>query len=578
MVKAKLLIDGLDINVLKFTYRFNQQLDPYGQPHQEPVFLGITLTVESQTNLNLGSWSADPDLTKQLELHIPPVDERTKIRKLYLFDCYLTNWSNNFSSSGIDPKTETIHISAGGVKESGSTTEYSAHWRVTFPPPETPKVQEEITEEEDELDLVFIAKLERLSNYQGEFGFDWMRKSYETEAISENYDKLKKEYNPLEINGLEYFTPWLSMFPKQENVKLKLNIIELFSTVKDTDIIKFQEKKGIKFEPNELKISEAHGAEITISCNSPLTQNTTISFLDKNDNEVGKINLFRNANHEQLHFNITPIRILRSTSIEIDKNIIEDKIDLGFGDVNKNLEDDLENLENYLNTKSLNQALLQCKIGEVVDIIIDEENWIANDLIITNGTAFKGDNLLTYFEIELKEQQPIAFKNKGIFIFLCPLINVDDDESIEKGAPAYANLRDIDSKNLVMFEPNLGNKESFAHEISHVAGLEHSFKERRDLTPLEIIKYNKRKNAIDTNFDTIIKSGKHTKQEIAALWKPYSVEMRRINSMLYTLNRNQYKFKKTETENFMDYANNRKSFWKFQWKALQDDIIKFYIK
>lgn len=54
--------------------------------------------------------------------------------------------------------------------------------------------------------------------------------------------------------------------------------------------------------------------------------------------------------------------------------------------------------------------------------------------------------------------------------------------------------------------------------------------------------------------------------------------MRVINSKLYTHNRNPYKFKESETENFMDYYNNRKSLWKFQWKALQEDILKFYTR
>lgn len=52
--------------------------------------------------------------------------------------------------------------------------------------------------------------------------------------------------------------------------------------------------------------------------------------------------------------------------------------------------------------------------------------------------------------------------------------------------------------------------------------------------------------------------------------------MRQINSKLYTYNRNPFKFEQKRTENFMDYYNKRKSFWKFQWKALQEDIMKFY--
>ena len=85
-----------------------------------------------------------------------------------------------------------------------------------------------------------------------------------------------------------------------------------------------------------------------------------------------------------------------------------------------------------------------------------------------------------------------------------------------------------------------------------------------------------RKTEIDNHFDKIIKSKKYTKDEIGKLWKPYSEEMRSINFALYTFNRNLCKFKQSENENIMDYFNTRKSFWKFQWKALQEDILKFY--
>lgn len=40
MVKAKLIIDGKEINVLWFTFGFNQGADISGRPSQRPVFVG----------------------------------------------------------------------------------------------------------------------------------------------------------------------------------------------------------------------------------------------------------------------------------------------------------------------------------------------------------------------------------------------------------------------------------------------------------------------------------------------------------------------------------------------------------
>lgn len=55
-----------------------------------------------------------------------------KTRKLYFYDCHLVNWNNYFSSTGNQPMSETLQITAAGIKDSNSTAEYSAYWRVTF--------------------------------------------------------------------------------------------------------------------------------------------------------------------------------------------------------------------------------------------------------------------------------------------------------------------------------------------------------------------------------------------------------------------------------------------------------------
>lgn len=68
----------------------------------------------------------------------------------------------------------------------------------------------------------------------------------------------------------------------------------------------------------------------------------------------------------------------------------------------------------------------------------------------------------------------------------------------------------------------------------------------------------------------------YSKKEIANFWKKHKEIYKMSREDLNVYYRNPYKFKQGKTENFMDYYNTEKSFWKFQWKALQDDIIKFY--
>ena len=79
------------------------------------------------------------------------------------------------------------------------------------------------------------------------------------------------------------------------------------------------------------------------------------------------------------------------------------------------------------------------------------------------------------------------------------------------------------------------------------------------------------------------------KEEIAEIWNEHKEAYKRIRSKLNVHYRNLHKFDQATTENIMDYPDysendivvrtnpfKKRSFWKFQWKALQDDVKKFY--
>lgn len=132
MVKAKLIIDGKEINVLWFTFGFHQGADYTGRPSQKPIFVGLKLIIETRKDLNLADWSFAPNQTKQIELHIYPVVIGGKTRKLYFYDCHLVGWKNAFSSTGSNPMSETLEITAAGVEDSNSNGVYSAYWRETY--------------------------------------------------------------------------------------------------------------------------------------------------------------------------------------------------------------------------------------------------------------------------------------------------------------------------------------------------------------------------------------------------------------------------------------------------------------
>ncbi len=56
-VKAKLIIDEKEINVLWFTFGFNQGADATRRPSQKSVFAGLKLIIETRKDLNLADWS-----------------------------------------------------------------------------------------------------------------------------------------------------------------------------------------------------------------------------------------------------------------------------------------------------------------------------------------------------------------------------------------------------------------------------------------------------------------------------------------------------------------------------------------
>ena len=427
-------------------------------------------------------------------------------------------------------------------------------------------------DEDEDVTCHFSAYFERKLDYKGEFGFDWMR--YDYKNICDDYEKLKKEYTPINVHGNEYFVPWVSMFPNQQDVELELWIepIDDFqdsSILTEEDIIKLPAQKGIRFEPNEIVIKDTKDKDVFVKvfCDQPIEKDTFIAFKDKNNKTIGGVNFLANANHEQLKFEITPVRVLRSVSKESDAEAIENKIDQGFGDTNKDLAGDLQNLEDYLNTQSLNQALLQCKIGEVYDIIIDEQEWIDDGLIIEEGCIFKDVEILDKFSKVFKEKYPLQAKKRGLIVFLSPM---KKDEAGGEG-----EISEIDAKRLVVYLSNLHKKDTFSHEISHVLGLTHSFEKRE--TEDIIFKHNKYIKEVDDYFNSLI-TRKFSKEELAKEWSVYKKDYKEIRSYLNTFYRNPHVFKKEQTENIMDYSSNRKTFWKFQWKAMQDDITKFYNK
>ena len=129
------------------------------------------------------------------------------------------------------------------------------------------------------------------------------------------------------------------------------------------------------------------------------------------------------------------------------------------------------------------------------------------------------------------------------------------------------------NKRLVVYLSNLWDKKSFAHEIAHVLGLVHSFQEKSSNDDINYM--NSFITKIDAELNSMIENN-DSQDKIARIWSQRKDEYSEYKRYLNVLYRNPYIFEESKTENIMDYNNNGISFWKHQWIAMQDDMIKFY--
>ncbi|WP_055448390.1 type VI secretion system tube protein TssD [Lacinutrix mariniflava] len=192
---AKLHIDDKTFNILKFNVNFNQKSSNNGLPSSKPTGGLFSIVFETTKETLFYEWMVGNNTMKNLKIVLSPSTLTSKSRTIELFDVYCLKHEENFDGINNKPMMTYIQVSPAIMVQDGVKI-FEWYWKVTdLNTDVAPLIREETEEEEEEIDLKFIAKLEILDNYKGEFGFDWMRDDYKT--ICENYNKLKKEYTQL---------------------------------------------------------------------------------------------------------------------------------------------------------------------------------------------------------------------------------------------------------------------------------------------------------------------------------------------------------------------------------------------
>lgn len=462
----------------------------------------------------------------------------------------------------------------------------------------------------------YVVLFKRLPSYKGEFGWDYMRDDYLTGTCIEGLEDLKKVYKPFEIQTKNattstsygtYYTPWLSMFVNHNAVVGK-NIELMIDSPVDfiSDSVDFSKEEmtfvpstpNLRVVPDKMPIADAiNGGRIKIFCDATLDADATIDIKSSKGDIVGKMNVLKNKDVDKLTINVYVIKsyIVKDDGITDDpffgQSVIDAKINAKGG---------LQSFEDYLNKQSLNQGLIQVKFK--YDSNGKPYDWPFRKSSLENASnedKYKGmlkDNAkmvvdtgkyMDYINDRFKMKFSNLVKKKGIFLYLTSLDSVD--------AGGASQNSPLDNKNCIIYMQNLEILSSYAHEIGHTLGLEHTFQDnsqtnnqKKTNAQSKLAEYRSKQNVEKTNKNTHLTNNQsyyntHPVEKASAVTAlnknidVYNDTIKYYEDEIKVIDKNPYKFGKKTTENILDYnLNNRVSFFKWQWEIMKDESKIYY--
>ncbi|WP_103068054.1 type VI secretion system tube protein TssD [Aquimarina sediminis] len=126
---AKFYIGDKAYNVLQAGYEFSQRSDETGRPtNYRSAFKGLTMMIESTHDNYFFDMATHPTKKDQGKLVFTDAIPGGRSRTLYFADFVVIGHKTGFTANDNNSMTETVSISAGGIKDSVSGTAYSNHW------------------------------------------------------------------------------------------------------------------------------------------------------------------------------------------------------------------------------------------------------------------------------------------------------------------------------------------------------------------------------------------------------------------------------------------------------------------
>jgi len=384
----------------------------------------------------------------------------------------------------------------------------------------------------------FLVNFRRPDDYQGKYGFDWLRDEYVYPiktvsnnnngtplgtpiALCKNTAALKTEYgvtdvkNPISPYGKQYYPAWLSIFPHtttaqfahgsrmhKTGVDLDIEIEEIEALVDDNTEILFESGNSVlKIEPSKLKLKDLIGSKKTKNLGGAVNRNY---FLAKK-----KVNIKCTEGTLTSHEEIKVFAKLGSQKEEVGKlmvyknNVIPKAEIVAINVITGSGSASLRNDYQYLfKNQSFNQALIRAEVkvdtkfdinrlpATDTDVINFKANYIntTSNIGTSNSSSFKAD-LIALYEKFGKHAPSGGLgidtnSNKRTYLFYTTIRAETSGSRVQGSCSAKFNTNTAGvvtsitwGNAYVVYSTALNAKRTVLHECAHSFSLTHVFQE-----------------------------------------------------------------------------------------------------